>query len=310
MRASQHQDGYDVVIVGGSNAGLSAALQLGRARRGVLVCDTGKPVNAPAHAAHGFFTRDGAPPAELLAIGRAQLRPYPSVELRQIAVTGAERDARGRGFLVTLADGTTEYTRAVLLATGVTAVFPAIEGMAERWGVGVNSCPYCHGWEVRDMPLAVYGSGDIGFHYAFMIAHWSRDLVLCTDGPAGFTQEQERTLTAREIRVIEEKMVRLEGAGQELEGIVFADGTRLPRQALFIGPQWQQGSDLAAQLGCTLTPDGAVQVNPQGLTSIPGVYAAGDMVHMMAQNVAGAVAEGALAAIMLNNTLIFAEVAQ
>lgn len=304
-----HQDGYDVVIVGGSNAGLSAALQLGRARRRVLVCDTGKPVNAPAHESHGFFTRDGTPPAELLAIGREQLRLYSTIALRQVAVTGAAHDAHGEGFLITLADGTTEHTRAVLLATGVTAVFPPIEGMAERWGVGVNSCPYCHGWEVRDTPLAVYGSGEMGFHYAVMIAHWSHDLVLCTDGPAGFTEEQKGTLAAREIRVIAEKIIRLEGTGRELEEIVFADGTRLPRRALFFYPQWRQHSDLAAQLGCTLTPDGSVQVDRQGLTSVPGVYAAGDTTHMMAMNVAGAVAEGALAAMMLNNALIFAEVA-
>jgi len=305
-----NRTGYDVIVVGGSNAGLSAALQLGRARRRVLVCDTGKPVNAPAHESHGFFTRDGAPPAELLAIGREQLRRYPTVALRQGAVTGVAHDEHGEGFLVTLADGTTTTTRAVLLATGVTAVFPPIEGMAKRWGVSVNSCPYCHGYEVRDEPLAVYGSGDMGFHYAMLIAHWSQDLVFCTDGPAGLTQEQEHTLAVREVRVIEEKMVRLEGAGQELEAIVFADGTRLPRRALFTNPQWRQSSDLAVQLGCTLTPNGAVQADPQGLTSLPWVYAAGDTTRMATVNIAGAVAEGAMAGAMLNGALIFADVSR
>lgn len=310
MSASNHQDGYDVIIVGGSNAGLSAALQLGRARRRVMVCDTGKPVNARVHEAHGFFTRDGTSPAELLAIGRAQLRPYPTVDLRQVAVTGATRDDDGDGFRVILADGTTVRTRALLLATGGTAIFPPIEGIAERWGVSVNSCPYCHGYEVRDRPLAVYGSGDHGFHYAIMIAHWSHDLVFCTDGPAGLTEDQRRALAAREIRVIEEKIIRLEGADRELERIVFADGTSLPRQALFFGPQWRQHSDLAAQLGCEHTPDGSVQVDRQGLTSVPWVYAAGDMAHLLMQNLTMAVAEGTFAATMLNNALIFAETAR
>jgi len=309
MNVLNHQDQYDVIIVGGSNAGLSAALMLGRARRHVLVCDTGKPVNAPAHAAHGFFTRDGTPPADLLAIGRAQLRPYPTVDLRQIATTGAARDEHGGGFLVTLADGTTAHARAILLATGATAIFPLIAGIVERWGVSVNSCPYCHGYEVRDEPLAAYGNGDMGFHYVLMIAHWSDDLVLCTDGPAELTQEQRRTLASREIRVIEEKIIRLEGAGQGLEQIVFADGTRLPRRALFLHSPMRQHSDLAAQLGCQHIPDGSVQVDRQGLTSVPWVYAAGDMTHLQGQVLALAVAEGAMAAAMLNNALIFAEIA-
>ncbi len=308
MSADQYQAECDVVIVGGSNAGLSAALQLGRARRRVLVYDTGTPVNAPAYESHGFFTRDGTAPAELLAIGRAQLRPYATVELRQIAVIGAERDGDGDGFHVTLADGMTVSTRAILLATGGTAILPPIEGIAERWGVSVNSCPYCHAYEVRDEPLAVLSSGDMSFHYAMMIAHWSRDLVFCTDGPAGLTEDQQRTLATREIRVIEEKITRLEGDGRELERIVFANGTRLPRHALFFRPQWRQHSDLAAQLGCTLTADGSVQVDRQGLTSVQWVYAAGDMAHLPVQNLAVAVAEGALAGMMLNNMLIFAEV--
>jgi len=309
MSATNNQGQYDTIIVGGSNAGLSAALQLGRARRRVIVFDTGKPVNAPVHEAHGFFTRDGTPPSELLAIGREQLRPYHTVELRQIAVTGAARDDDGDsdGFRATLADGTTVRTRAMLLATGGTAIFPPIAGMAERWGVSVNACPYCHGYEVRDEPLAVLGSGDMGFHYAVMISHWSHDLVFCTDGPAGYTDAQRHTLTARGIRIMEEKIVRLEGAGRELEQIVFADGTCLPRRALFFGPQWRQHSDLAAQLGCEHTPDGSVQVDRQGLTSVPWVYAAGDMAHLLGQNLATAVAEGTLAGAMLNSALIFAE---
>lgn len=306
MNVLDHQGRYDAIVVGGSNAGLSAALMLGRARWRVLICDTGKPVNAPAHAAHGFFTRDGTPPAELLAIGREQLRPYPTVALWQIAVTGIARDEYGEGFIVTLDEGTTAHTRSVLLATGVTAVFPPVEGMAERWGVGVNSCPYCHGYEVRDEPLAAYGNGDMGFHYALMIARWSDDLVLCSDGPAGLTEDQRRTLATRGIRVVEEKIIRLEGAGRELERIVFADGTRLSRHALFFSPQWGQHSDLTAQLGCEHTPDGSVQVDRQGLTSVPWVYAAGDMTRLQGQVLALAVAEGAMAGAMLSNALIFA----
>ncbi len=301
MNISLSPERYDTVIVGGSNAGLSAALMLGRGRRRVLVCDTGVPTNAPAHEAHGFFTRDGTPPSELVRIGREQLRPY-DVELRHVAVTGATSD--DAGFVVTLADGTTVQTRTVLLATGVAQVFPAIEGIAERWGESVNQCPYCHGWEVRDQPLAVYATGDHGFQYALMIANWSRDIVALTDGPAAFTDAQWATLKAREIAVHEGRIARLEGPGRTLTEIVFADGSRLPRHALFLAPGKRQHSDLAAQLGCAHTLDGSVQVNAFGLTSVPGVYAAGDMTHIMIQSLPVAVAEGATAGAMLNNTLI------
>lgn len=301
MNSTISPERYDTVIVGGSNAGLSAALMLGRGRRRVLVCDTGKPTNAPAHEAHGFFTRDGTPPSELVRIGREQLRPY-DVELRHVAVTGATGDAGN--FVVTLADGATVQARTLLLATGVAQVFPAIEGVAERWGEGVNQCPYCHGWEVRDAPLAVYAAGDHAFHYALMIANWSRDLVALTDGPAAFTDAQWDTLKAREIAVRQERIARLEGPGRTLTHIVFADGTHLPRHALFLGPEKRQHSDLAAQLGCAHKPDGSVQVDAFGLTSVPGVYAAGDMTHIAMQSLPAAVAEGAMAGTMLNNTLI------
>lgn len=307
MNMASSPERYDTVIVGGSNAGLSAALMLGRGRRRVLVCDTGKPANAPAHEAHGFFTRDGTPPSELLRIGREQLQPYMSVELRHVAITGATSD--DTGFAVALSDGTTVQTRSLLLATGVQPVFPAIEGVAERWGEGVNQCPYCHGWEVRDQPLAVYAAGDHGFHYALMIANWSRDIIALTDGPAAFSDAQWDTLKAREIRVQEGRIARLEGPGRTLAAIIFADGTRLPRHGLFMAPGKRQHSDLAAQLGCALTPDGSVQVNPFGLTSVPGVYAAGDMTHIMMQSLPVAVAEGATAGAMLNNALIMAGVA-
>lgn len=221
---------------------------------------------------------------------------------RHVAVTGAASDAGG--FAITLGDGATVQTRSLLLATGVAQIFPAIEGVAERWGESVNQCPYCHGWEVCDQPLAVYATGDHGFHYALMIGNWSRDLVALTDGPATFTDAQRETLKAREIGVREERIARLEGPGRTLTEIVFADGTQLSRHALFLALGKRQHSDLAAQLGCAHTADGSVQVDAFGLTSVPGVYAAGDMTHIMMQSLAVAVAEGATAGAFLSNTLI------
>lgn len=197
---------FDVVIAGGGVAGLSAALVLGRARRTVLVCGEGAPRNAPAAHAHGFFTRDGATPSELLRIGRAQLRPYESVRYREVAVADAGRRA-GRvevaltddeialsgaaphdgHFAVLLGDGDVAQARRLLLATGVVDTLPPIPGLADLWGTGVFHCPYCHGWEVRDQPLAVLNNGPMGVEQALLISQWSRDLVLCTDGPATLT---------------------------------------------------------------------------------------------------------------------------
>jgi len=171
---------YDAVVVGAGTAGLSAGLLLGRSRRRILILDGGEPRNAPAAGVHGFFTRDGTSPGELLEIGRAQLEPYPGVERR------AERAAGVSGsdgaFEVALEGGETVSTRKLVLATGVSDELPDRPGFKELWGRGVYHCPYCHGWEVRDRPLAVIVGGDEVAERAVLIRNWSRDLVALTDG--------------------------------------------------------------------------------------------------------------------------------
>jgi len=173
---------YDVIIVGAGPAGLSAALVLGRCRRHVLVCDAGHPRNAVSRAMHGFLTRDGSPPAAFLAQGREQLRLYPNVELRDLMVVDAEREADH--FTVTLADQNNLSARKLLFTTGMIDELPEIEGMASFYGKSVFPCPYCDGWEVRDQPLAVYGKDEGGKRLAGLLTQWSRDLVFCTDGPS------------------------------------------------------------------------------------------------------------------------------
>ena len=200
---------YDVIIIGGGPAGLSAALVLGRCRRKVLVCDTGKPRNAASHAMHGFLSRDGIPPWEFLQIAREQLRPYDTVELRDVEATAAEcRESR---FHVTLADGQVHQSRKLLVATGVKDNLPEIPGFQELYGKSVFHCPYCDGWEVRDQPLAIYGRGDRGLGLSLELTGWSRDLVLCTDGPAEIAPDDLARLDRNGIRVRDERVVRLEG---------------------------------------------------------------------------------------------------
>jgi thioredoxin reductase len=298
---------YEVIIVGGGTAGLSAALVLGRARRRVLLLDTGQPRNAPADAAHGFFTRDGTPPLQLLEIGRHQLCPYDSVEIRAVEATGARH--RDDGFDVDLADGTLEHTRTLILATGVRDELPELPGFRELWGRGVYHCPYCHGWEVRDQPLAVSANGEVAMHLAPLIRQWSRDLILLTNGPVSIPEADLAALRALGIQIREDPIARLDGdAG--LERIVFATGETIARRGLFYRPTQSPRTELARQLGCALVEDGPIpgliRVDESQQTTVAGVYAAGDVATTM-QQVATAAASGATAAARINLTLVLNE---
>ena len=290
---------YDVAIIGGGAAGLSAALMLGRSRRRVLVCDSGQPRNQPAAAAHGFFTRDGTPPLELLRIGREQLAPY-NVDFLQGSVTSI---TPSETFTLTLRDGQTAQARKILLATGLRDDLPAIRGLMDFWGSSVFLCPYCHGWEVQDQPLAVISTGEMTAMYARVIRNWSQDVVLCTNGASGVTAEQQEQLQGLNIRVIETPIERITGTAGQLERIIFTDGTHIERSAVFVKSHFYQHSPLAEQLGCTFEEHGLVKVDSKGFTGVPGVYVAGDMAHT--SQVIIAASSGAVAASSLNHEMIF-----
>jgi len=289
---------YDVVIVGGGPAGLSAATILGRARRRVVICDDGRYRNDVSGALHGFLSRDGIHPAELRRIGREQLERY-EVELRSVRVTAA-RVVDG-GFEVTLEDGAQLDCRKLLLATGVEDRLPPVEGMERFFGSGVFHCPYCDGWEVRDRPLAAYGAGKNGAGLAVALKAWSADVVLCTDGPAGLRPEEAARLERLGIPVYQQKIARLEGASW-LEQIVFRDGLTLPRHALFLSAGQAQRCDLAARLGCILTHKGAIRTGKLEGTNVPGLFVAGDASRDVQLAVVAA-AEGAKAAIAIHMAL-------
>jgi thioredoxin reductase len=293
---------YDVVIVGAGPAGLSAALILGRCRRSVLVCDTGKPRNAASQGLHGFLTRDGIPPLEFLALGRAELGRYDTVEIRAIEVTAAERDGDGR-FVVTLASGEQVWSRKLMLATGVVDRLPDIDGFRDLYGRSVFHCPYCDGWEVRDQPLAVYGRGARGLGLSLELTAWSRDVVLCTDGPPEIESDGLSRLARHGISVREHRVARLEGDNGILRSVVFEGGERLARRALFFTTGQFQRSDLSDRLGCEFNEKGTVRTGPYETTHLPGLYVAGDASRAV-QWVVVAAAEGAEAAFAINSDLV------
>jgi thioredoxin reductase len=287
----------DVVVIGGGPAGLSAALMLGRCRRSVVVCDAATPRNAASRALHGYLTRDGLPPSELLARGREELAQY-GVVYRQVSVTGVERH-EARGFEVLLQGGDRLRTRKVLIATGVTDHLPDIGGMRECYGRSVHHCPYCDGWEWNDRRLAVYGQGRAGAAVSLALLTWTRDIVLLTNGPARLPVANRRQLDARGIRVHSERIAALEHEDGMLRGVRFGNGTAIARDALFFTTGQHQHAPFAEQLGCELTRKGTVKTDRYGQTCVPGVFVVGDASRDV-QFIVVAASEGAKAAVAIN----------
>jgi thioredoxin reductase len=294
-------DIFDAVVVGGGAAGLSAALALGRATRRVLLAMCGPTRNAPAHHAHNIFTRDGTSPAELVRIGRQQLAPY-DVVLREDCAVAVERTEAH--FVVQLQSGEIK-ARGVVLATGVRDVLPDIPGFRELWGSGVFHCPYCHGWEVANRPLAIYARGDTALHLSMLIRGWSRDLVLFTDGPAELSADDLQRIRSKGIVIREEPVERLAGTGG-LDAVILKSGEIVPRAGLFIRPKQELRSDIAHTLGCVMTPEGRIETDALGRTRIPRLFVAGDMAPGH-QSVVSAAAGGALAGAGLNHDLLAEE---
>jgi thioredoxin reductase len=289
---------FDVLIIGGGPAGLSAALNLGRCRRRVVVCDSGQPRNAAAPHAHGYLTRDGAPPLEILRIGREELAQYP-VEFRSALATDAACDSAGAR--VTLENGDELRGRKLLLATGVVDDVPQIEGLQALYGTSVHHCPYCDGWENRDRPLAVYGEPDAASGLALALLTWSRDLIVCTDGEPLTRRARER-LAAFNIPARTQKIMRLEGEGTALRRVVFVDGAAIDRHALFFASSQGQRSPLAEKLGCKFDKLGHVKRDRKGRTGVCHLFIAGDAAGDV-QFVVKAAAEGAQAAVAINAEL-------
>ena len=295
------------MVVGAGPAGLSAALMLGRCRRSVLVCDAGEPRNAKSAGLHGYLTRDGIAPDDFLRIGREELRSYPTVEFHRGEVVDARRTSGG--YTVTCAGGLQFSARKLLLATGVVDELPEVEGLRELYGTSVHHCPYCDGWEWRDQPLAVYGRGEAARALALGLTVWSDDIVICSDGPGGFSEKDHEELNQAGIDVRDEPIVRLEGKDGLLERVMFAGAEPLPRRAVFFAGGQHQRSHLAEKLGARFNEKGAVDTGTCEATNVPGLYVAGDS-SREAQFVVVAAAEGSEAGMAINMALLKEDLAQ
>lgn len=296
---------FDVVVVGGGAAGLSAALVLSRARRRVAVVDAGHPRNAPAAHMHGFLSRDGLPPDELLAMGREEVRGYGG-HIIHSTVVGAVRGT-GSDFELRLSNGSVLRARRLVVATGLRDVLPDIPGVGERFGRDVLHCPYCHGYEVRDRPIAVLGATADDVEYAQLVRQWSADVVLFPHTGA-LTAEQRQQLAARAIDVVDGPVARLVVEDDRLSGLQLRDGRVVPRAAVFIRPRFVPHDELLVALGAATDDRGWVVADAVGRTTVEGVWVAGNAANPRAQVITAA-GEGSAAAIALNADLVEEDVA-
>jgi thioredoxin reductase len=301
---------YEVIVVGGGAAGLSAALVLGRARRRTLVVDAGEPRNAPAAHMQGFLSRDGMPPAEFLAVGREEIARY-GVELVRDRAVDAHRDGDAGAFAVTLAGGGVVRARHLVIATGLKDELPDVPGVAERFGRDVLHCPYCHGWEVRDRAFGVLATGPLSTHQALMVTQWSKDvtLFLHTVAEEELADEDLRRLAAAGVKTVPGEVAGLVVEDDRLTGVRLADGTVHPREAVFTAPRAVPRTDLLERLGAELreTPFGCYPViDERGLTTVPGLWAAGNA-SGFAEQVINAASRGYRAGAAINGELLFAD---
>lgn len=292
---------YEVIIVGGSAAGLAAAMSLGRALRQVLVIDSGLPCNRQTPHSHNFLTRDGETPANILLKAREELAVYQTVSFLEGTVSAAVKE-EALFSIHTSAEETFTASK-IIFATGVKNIMPAIPGFAECWGISVIHCPYCHGYEVRDQATGILANGDMAFELARLIFNWTKDITIFTNGPVSISPDQLLRLESHRILIDERPVAAIHHQDGMLSDIAFTDGSIHALNAIYARPAFEQHCKVPEQLGCALTEDGFIKVDELRKTSIPGIYAAGDNTTAM-RSIASAVATGSFAGAMLNHELI------
>lgn len=292
---------YEVIIIGGSYAGLASAMALGRSLRKVLVIDAGKPCNRQTPHSHNFLTQDGNTPADISRIGREQVAKYHTVTfLDGLAIEGKKTDS---GFEIRTEKGELYESKKLIFASGVKDILPAIQGLAECWGISVIHCPYCHGYEVRNQPTGILANGEFAFEFGKMITNWTKDLTLFTNGKSTLIEEQTSLLQSKNVRIIETEIKEIQHQKGQVQAINLADGSSVSLKALYAKPEFEQNSSILGSLGCELKSNGYLEVDQLHKTTVPGVFACGDNTNMF-RSVAFAVSSGTMAGAACNKELI------
>jgi thioredoxin reductase len=259
---------FEVIIIGGSYSGFSAAMSLGRALRNVLIIDSERPRNKQTPYSHNFLTQDGKTPKQIATLAKEQVNQYKTVTFYSgLAVRGAKTE---KGFEIKTQSGK------LILATGLKDIIPDIKGFAECWGISVIHCPYCHGYEVKNEKIGILGNGDYGFEFSRLVNNWTKDLTLYTNGKSTLTKEQTEKLRKHNISVVEKVIDGFEHINGQIQNIVFNDNSKTSMTAIYARPELIQHSEVPAQLGCELTEQGLVKVDTSQKTTIHGVFACGD----------------------------------
>ncbi len=295
---------FEVIIVGGSYAGLSAAMALGRSLRRVLIIDSGKACNRQTPHSHNFITQDGVTPAEISEKAKAQVLQYDTISFLSDWVQGVAKV--NQSFDVTTRDNSTFTADKVLFTTGVKDIMPPIPGFSECWGISVLHCPYCHGYEVKHENIGILANGATAFELCQLIQHWTDQLTLFTNGPSTLSAEQNAIIAQLNITVIEKEIAELDHSAGHLKSVVFKNGTKHDLTAIFARVEYRQHCELPIQLGCELTEQGHLVVDFFQKTSVEGVFAAGDNTTPL-RTVSIAVAAGTMAGVSINKDLITAQ---
>lgn len=295
------QKNFEVIIIGGSYSGLSAAMSLGRSLRQVLVIDSGQPCNRQTPYSHNFITQDGEKPAVISAKAKLQVDLYKTVQFYNgLAVKGVKNE---NGFAITTQSGEVFTSRKILFASGVKDLLPEIKGFAECWGISVLHCPYCHGYEVKTERTAIIANGEMGFEYAKLISNWTKDLRLCTNGISQLTLEQTETLQRHGVHIFEDEIESFEHKGGNIHNIIFKNKEKVAVKAIYTRPPFEQHCSIPATLDCELNEQNLLKVDAMQKTNIAGVFASGDCTTQM-RSVAIAVSTGSFAGAVINKELI------
>ena len=296
----ENNKNFDVIIIGGSYSGLSAAMALGRSMRKVLIIDSGKPCNSQTPHSHNFITQDGEKPSSIASKAKVQVLNYSTVEfLNDLAVSGTQTE---NGFTITTQSGAVFNSKKLIFATGIKDIMPDIKGFDACWGISVIHCPYCHGYEFRNEKTAIMANGERAFHLAALVYNLTKEVVIITSGVASFTSEQMEKLNKNGIKIIEYVPSEIEHDNGQVQHVVFNDGKKISVNAVYASVPFVQHSDIPIQLGCKLKDSGHIEVDVFQKTTMYGIYACGDNVSMM-RSVANAVYAGNLTGAMVNKEL-------